>query len=231
MAVTLGVDVARSGSDKTVIAVRRDNAIMEIHRYAKQDTMATVGRVIEQARLHHAERIVVDVNGVGAGVFDRLREQDYPVIAFNSAARATERDSSGQMSFLNRRAAAWWRLRELLDPASGADVSLPDDDLLLGDLTAVHWKVSSGGRIQIEGKDGIRGRLGRSPDTADAVAMAFWEAGSEDWYRAELERMEACPRCGGDFFVLYDDRMWRCAGCRFVAEEGGVTPARDNRLF
>ena len=40
-------------------------------------------------------------------------------------------------------------------------------------LTATRWKVNSAGKVAIEGKDALRERLGRSPDRADAVAMAL----------------------------------------------------------
>jgi len=71
------------------------------------------------------------------------------------------------------RAAAWWHLREMLDPAHGHAVALPPDDTLTGDLTAPHWKVQSGGKILIESKDDIRKRLRRSTDAGDAVVQAF----------------------------------------------------------
>ena len=68
-----------------------------------------------------------------------------------------------------------WNLRELLDPAGGHEIALPPDDQLTGDLTAPHWKMTSAGRVQVESKEEIRKRLGRSTDAGDAVAMAFWE--------------------------------------------------------
>ena len=37
-------------------------------------------------------------------------------------------------------------------------VALPPDDMLTGDLTAPKWRVTSGGRIQVESKDEIRKR-------------------------------------------------------------------------
>ncbi len=42
------------------------------------------------------------------------------------------------------------------------------------ELGATKWQPTSGGRVQIEGKDDLKARLGRSPDRADAVAMAFY---------------------------------------------------------
>jgi hypothetical protein len=116
----------------------------------------------------------VDVIGIGAGVVDRLREQRMAVEPFNAAEGTTRKDSSGELGFSNVRSQAWWELRELLDPAGGEPVALPPDDMLTGDLTAPHWRVLSGGRIQIESKDDIRKRLGRSTDSGDAVVQAFW---------------------------------------------------------
>ena len=69
------------------------------------------------------------------------------------------------------------RMRELLDPSQpgGSKIMLPDSETLLADLTAPHWKVLSGGSIQLESKDDIRKRLGRSTDEGDAVVMSFWQ--------------------------------------------------------
>ena len=81
---------------------------------------------------------------------------------------------TGSFGFNTCRSASIWQLREMLDPSSGSDIALPDDEMLLGDLSAPKWKVLSGGKIQVEPKDDIRARLGRSTDDLDAVAMAFW---------------------------------------------------------
>ena len=134
--------------------------------------MATAGRVrgLLEAR---GGRAVVDVIGIGAGVVDRLREQKLAVTPFNAAERTDAKDTSGELGFANKRSAAWWRLRELLDPFGEARPALPPDDTLTGDLTAPHWKVTGAGRIQVESKDEIRARLGRSTDDGDAVVMAF----------------------------------------------------------
>lgn len=54
---------------------------------------------------------------------------------------------------------------------------LPDDDRMLEEMVAVKYKHLTGGIIQIESKDDIRKRLGRSTDTADSVIQAFWVDG------------------------------------------------------
>lgn len=169
----LGVDVARSGQDRTVIALRSNDVTTELRRYSKEDTMQTTGRV---KGLLNGSGItpVVDVIGIGAGVVDRLRELKKPVVAFNASERSEAKDRSGELGFVNKRSAAWWNLRELLDPANGEFIALPPDDMLTGDLTSPHWRVMSGGKIQIESKDDIKRRIGRSTDDGDAVVMAYF---------------------------------------------------------
>ena len=176
----VGVDVSRSGEDRTVLALRYGSAIKELRDSAKEDTMQTTGRVVGVLRANGG-RAVVDVEGIGAGVVDRTREQGFSVVAFNagagavyagSGAKATDR--SGELEFVNMRAWAWWNMRQLLDPANGEAIALPPDDTLTGDLTAPHQlPLRSGGRIQIESKEEIRKRIKRSTDRGDAVVQAF----------------------------------------------------------
>ncbi len=85
-------------------------------------------------------------------------------------------DRSGRLHFANVRAAAYWRVRELLDPEAGSAVCLPDDPELLADLAAPKWELR-GGKIMLESKDDLRERLGRSPDCGDAAVLAFWGEG------------------------------------------------------
>ena len=206
---TVGVDVARSGADKTIFALRYGDLIAELRETFREDTMQTAGRVKGILGADDAMSAVVDVIGIGAGVVDRLREQRMPVEGFNAAAGTKLRDSSNELGFANCRAAGWWALRELLDPALGADMALPPDDLLLGDLTAPHWRVASGGRIQVESKDDIRKRIGRSTDRGDAVVMAFWHR-SSGW--SDAYGVVTCEHCERTFMGdLHPDR---CPHCR-----------------
>jgi hypothetical protein len=174
----VGVDVARSGSDLSVLAKRYGWRVDSLEGFSIADTMETTGRVA--GVLKRGGYAVVDVIGIGAGVVDRLREQGFQVIAFNAGAGTVRLDSSGELGFLNCRSAAWWYMREVLDPTSGCPVALPPDDMLTGDLTAPKWRVTSGGRIQVESKDEIRKRLGRSTDHGDAVIQSFWVPDVED---------------------------------------------------
>lgn len=186
--LVVGADIARFGDDQTSLALRRGNAVLEIRTYHFSDTMETTGHVT--ALLGSPSDIaVVDVIGVGAGVVDRLRELGKPCLPFNAAASAKLgtglpiKDRSNEFTFKNLRSAAWWNLRELLDPSRGSVLMLPDSEMLRADLTAPTYKVQSGGIIYVESKDEIKKRLGRSTDEGDSVVQAFWtDSESAEFY-------------------------------------------------
>lgn len=177
-ATSIGVDVAREGADRTCIALKHGDVFSPLRLYSRGDTMQTAGRVAAILRAHPNATAVIDIIGIGAGVFDRLREQDLKPRPFGASAKADGKDRSGELGFFNLRAEAWWRLREALDPAFGATLALPpdDEDLLLSDLTTPHYTETSRGLIQVEKKEEIKKRLGRSTDSADAVVMAHYES-------------------------------------------------------
>lgn len=176
--ISYGVDPARYGTDKTAIARLVGRVLERIEYSAQEDTMQTAGRVA--ARVDRDTPVAVDVIGIGAGVFDRLKEQGYNVNAVNAgeAARLPDgkpmTDASGELNFLNVRSALWWLMREALDPTNPDALALPPDDTLTGDLTAPKYGYTSRGQIQVESKDDIRKRIGRSTDAADALALALY---------------------------------------------------------
>jgi hypothetical protein len=179
----LGVDVARFGGDSTVLVHRQGVAITHLETHDKEDTMRTVARV-QAAAGEGADAAVpvVDSMGVGGGVVDRLRETGVPVLAYTGAAKTTGRTRDGEWGYGNARSQAYWRMRELLDPAYDSEIMLPPDDELLADLTAPTWDTTSGvpPKIRVEPKEDLVKRLGRSPDKGDGVVMAY----AAEWLKA-----------------------------------------------
>lgn len=215
---TVGIDVARSGEDKTVFAIRWGHVVTELRTYALADTMTTAGRAAGLLESDPQSTGIVDVIGVGAGVYDRLREQGMRVQAFNAAAKSNRKDSTGELGYFNARAAAWGNLREMLDPSAGAELCLPDDDELLGDLTSPKMmEPMSGGKLKLESKDDIKERIGRSPDRGDAVVMAcFTEKGT--W--SDAYGVKKCKACGHGFVAVVNGiRREKCPKCSAAIEE------------
>jgi len=169
----VGVDVG-GGRNLTVIARRFGWWIDELERMNVPAERS--GKIADRVAAVSDEKAVkvIDVIGIGASVVSKLREMGVPrVVAFNASSGSSRLDSTGQLSFRNLRAEAWWRARELLSPDSPVKVALPPDPELLADLTTPTWKMTTSG-IQIQDKDEIKRKLGRSPDAGDAVVMALW---------------------------------------------------------
>ncbi len=171
----IGVDVADTGSDQSVIAWRDGWDLYKVEKFPGEGDVLLLGeRVINRSVKNTT--VTVDSIGVGAGTYKIIdRTPNIHAVPFVASAGTNRRDSSGTMKFSNKRAAAWWNLRELLDPNEGEPISLPDDPELLGDLTAPRWREVAGGKILVESKDDIRKRLGRSTDVGDTAVMVFWE--------------------------------------------------------
>ncbi len=165
--VTLGVDVARSiAGDLNCIAVSRGGNLERVITWRSADTMATVQRVVQEAAMYGAKRVVVDTTGIGAGVTDRLRQLGYEVDAVMFGGKASD-----AQRFRNIRSEMFWRLRELLERGKVA-LNVEDAEELIADLSALTYSFTQDGKIALDSKDEVRKRLGRSPDRGDAVALA-----------------------------------------------------------
>lgn len=169
--VEIGVDVARFGSDKTVIAVRHGCKLDYLNAIHQKSVTESAGIVTDLARKEGTMSIKVDEIGVGSGVVDVLEENGYTDVGID-----VSKGSNDPARFANLRAELWWALREMLDvdPVRNPQpIGLPPDEELLAELSSVQYKYNSRGQVQIEAKEDMKKRLGRSPDRADAVVLAM----------------------------------------------------------
>jgi phage terminase large subunit len=172
--LVLGVDVARFGDDDTVIAPRRGKKVYPLIRLHSLDTEEVAAKVHEAAvklRLSPEEvpRVNVDVIGIGAGVFDKLRRIK-ALHAVGVDASATAPDA---VNYANTRAQLWFNLRDFLKGGGG----IPNDPKMETEMVAPKYQFGADGRYRVEPKDDIKERIGRSPDAAEAVMLSCWEAG------------------------------------------------------
>ena len=169
--------MARGGKDKTVLARFYGKWLAPLDKYPGAATpngqsVAALATVYAHALMG----VFIDVIGVGASAYDMLRSNQVRVQGVNFAEAEIirdMRDKSGRLKFRNVRAAAYWKLREALDPETGEELALPPDPELLADLAAPRWELTAGG-VLIESKEDISERLSRSPDCGDAVTLAYW---------------------------------------------------------
>jgi hypothetical protein len=173
-----GMDVARMGTDKSVIYRNRGGQIRLVKAWGRKDTMESAGEAAYVLRKHGDKKVpmIVDIIGLGAGVYDRLREQNFEVGPFQGSERAM---NPGK--FKNRRSETWWTFRELMEEDL-IDLD-PEDDMLAANLGSVKWGVDSAGRIFVESKDDIRDRGLPSPDYGDAAVLST--VGGGGWGTSE----------------------------------------------
>lgn len=163
--VVIGCDVARFGTDETVIVERIGNHVKILETYVGKPTTETAGKINGYAQAHPIAhvRIVVDDTGVGGGVTDQLRAAGWNVTAFNGGEAAFKTDK-----YKNRRSELWFE-----GAAQMPDLDLDPDAQLAADLTAPKYTFNEAQRRVVERKDETKKRLGRSPDRADAVLLTL----------------------------------------------------------
>lgn len=182
-----GVDVARQGSDSTVIATRLGDNLLSLKKWRHADLMTTCGRILnhitQMMTKYKARRadVRVDDDGIGAGVTDRLKELFREK---NISAQIQPCHNGGKPRdprYANFVTECYFALRDRLQ---SGQITLPQDDALAAELSTRKFKLTSSDKIILESKDDFKRRIKRSPDSADACALAF----------APLTRITALPQ-------------------------------------
>lgn len=165
----LGVDPARFGDDRTSICFRQGRKVHWIRSYSKKSTMEVAGIVRQAIREIGASQCVIDVGGLGAGVYDRLVELVPPSECSVIQVNSSETPVDGQ-KYTNKRAEMWGNIKEWLE---AQPASIPDSDELMADLTQIKYSYDSNNALKMERKEDMKKRGFRSPDLADALGLTF----------------------------------------------------------
>lgn len=181
-----GIDIG-AGGDRTVIVERRGMRVGRIETFRSTDPMESVGKLVEKINEWGLSRVKVDVIGVGWGLYGRLRELSFkhnPSGDWTHGAEVVGVNFANQSSyprrFLNKRAEVWWSIGREYSRLQMWDLSTLDD-MAISELTAPKYVImDSHGKIKIEAKDEVIKRLGRSPDIADALLLAFYVGQSSE---------------------------------------------------
>jgi hypothetical protein len=148
-----------------------NDAIGRIETFTERDPEAAAKKLAAVIRRWGLSRVNVDTIGVGWGLAGLLRKE------FKAEGVAIEgvsfaRRSNFPKRFVNIRAEAWWHGRELSRDGKWSLANLDDD--AIAELTMPRY-LEKNGRILVEPKEDVKERLGRSPDIADAVLLAFFD--------------------------------------------------------
>lgn len=171
----IGVDVGRFGDDPTVIYPRRgrDAVSFPIEVLFKSDTMSTAAKVAAIFLNLRANMVMVDSGGVGAGVVDRLRQLQIPVMEVDFGSGASADDINDRTKYANKRAEIWGRMRTWLEGGSIPAKIRGLEESLVDELTGPTYGMNSREEIQLESKKEMRKRGVKSPNVADALACTF----------------------------------------------------------
>ena len=170
----IGVDVAWTGDDASVLQPTRGSKALEPVAMRGMDPTTVASRTLELARALRRDGekpdVLVDVIGIGAGVFSHLARFDDEITAIpvNVAESATSHPSEG--GYAKLRDQLWFGLRDWL--AEGG--AIPEHPLLEGELLAPQYDFDAQGRYRVERKDAVKTRIRRSTDYADALALAIY---------------------------------------------------------
>lgn len=198
LGVHIGVDVAGEGGDESVGALLVNGELRAIHawrpRIGEPSPYMAIINVVSMLRRDWGEALAkefgwgsvdaiipwdhvhLEINGVGAGVCDRMRQKGMMVdkVDMGAPARYDWRDVTGGVLFLNRRAELYWVVRRLAEEQMfSMDRGYEDAWAQAQWTTFEHNEQSKGTVLKMSPKKDIRKQYGRSPDHWDAVVLAF----------------------------------------------------------
>ncbi len=161
----MGVDPARMGGDKAVIAFRqgRDASSIEPIVYPKCTTSEMAEYCAMAIDKYKPDAVMVEADGVGGPVIELLTAAGYRVISVVAASTARDPDK-----YYLHRTELWGRMRDWLSTAS-----LPDHKDLINDMCGMRYKLNLKGQLALWPKDKMKKEGFASPDYADALAMTF----------------------------------------------------------
>lgn len=162
--LVFGLDLARFGGDRTVLARRRGRLLEDLQSWRGLDLMQTSGRVAELINFFKPQAVFIDAVGLGAGVVDRLKQLGYRVTGVIAGAAA-----HNPRRYYNLRAEMWGRMRDWLLEGG----TIPDRPDLKADLLSLRYTYDPLDRLRLEKKEDLKARGLPSPDCADALALTF----------------------------------------------------------
>ena len=165
----LSCDVARFGSDKTVIMYWEGLHIKKIKTLLKSAINEVVNeiRLLQQQYAVRLTNIIVDEDGVGGGVKDYMRCRGF---VNNSKALKGE-------NYQNLKTQCYYKLADMVNTAQIGidckDVNIKNN--IIEELEQVRTKdADKDNKLQIIPKETVKDIIGRSPDYADALAMRMF---------------------------------------------------------
>ncbi len=194
--LVIGVDVAESGDDLTVLQPVRGYYAYEPIEMRKAEGDEVAARIVQLARQlrisDEAVRINLDGIGVGKGPYNALKfseavQQGWIRVCSLNVGMAADVDSGSEFEdYANLRTQLWYGCADWLKKGG----KLPKHDRLIAELLAANSYPNSRGQLRMEEKKLMKIALGgRSPDYADALCLATYRGKRGAWIEFSYERV------------------------------------------
>jgi len=166
----ISIDPAFGGDSCVIMAIENTRVVEKVDLHPTQ-TAEIVGAAQMMGGRVGTNNFIVDNIGWGKGTLDGLSENPANYVQSFNASERPVNPNTGPCKLANKRAEAWWHT---MDQVNAGNIEYPEDHELRRQLTSVCYKITSTGAVQIEDKDNVRKRIGRSPDDADAFVAGQW---------------------------------------------------------
>lgn len=165
-----GIDVSREGDDQSVFTLRQGGKVTYVDAWGKTDLMESTGIILQKIERFGIDpkHINLDAVALGAGIYDRLREQKVYINGIIAGGEPMDKEH-----YINSRAEMYDNLRKRFEAGT---ISIPDDQDLIAQLSSIRFKIASDKKLQIISKEEMKRTYHlKSPDKADSLALAFYE--------------------------------------------------------
>jgi len=160
----IGADIGRGGDD-SVFITRKGHLAHNLRVLQSSDLMQVTHELINYMHATGSDKVFIDNNGIGAGVYDRLRQLGYTnVVGVNSSVKAID-----ERTYANLRVEMWGRMRDWLRSVG----SIPQNQRLKQDLVTPTYHYDQSSRYVLQKKRDMRAKGLPSTDYADALALTF----------------------------------------------------------
>lgn len=218
-----GIDVAGPGEDETSLTIRAGNKIVYHKQWTKDDPR---GYVVEALNLYKdkLKAVKVDCIGLGWGMYQHLKDLDFPALPVNVCMSATDSEK-----YRDLKSEYYWSLRQRFQAGEiGADDGVIDSKTI-GQLAGIRYAPTAKGQTEIESKQDAAKRGVKSPDRAESIMLAFAAKttiyGVLEYYKqmdkvqsaqlakpATPDNKVSCPKCVA-ICIAPNNNGWRCNNC------------------
>lgn len=167
-----GIDLARFGSDESVVYRRINGIIIEQRIFAKTDpadVLRSAFNMQAQAGWKNDECVyVIDAGGMGQGVMHVARDADKNWFEFHFNGKPFRRQI-----FKDRITEAYFQVAKMV---RARDLKIPNDRHLIQQLSTRQYLTDKDGLLILEDKERYKKRTKQpSPDRADAFVLACYQ--------------------------------------------------------